>query len=208
MRGMTREEMLAIDRRVIEVLRGLQLYDSHGAVDGAFAEDVAALAGFVRGEIREAVYLMTAARPAATEVAKHHTCGAFGPNPHEHRYHCPTCESKGCGVCEKRQRSCDLPCGCPERSPRCSYELPPSPEHTEEQSPMKTPVEITKRYDPISRVTDYSASCLTPLAPQVRLASYNLPTEERAIEVLRGYYAEYMARDRAREEKRIVEVEF
>jgi hypothetical protein len=70
MRDLTTDELRAIDKRVIEVLRGLQLYEPRGAVDGAFAEDVAVLAGFVRGEIREAVYRMTADQPAATETAR------------------------------------------------------------------------------------------------------------------------------------------
>jgi hypothetical protein len=61
MRDLTTDELRAIDKRVIEVLRGLQLYEPRGAVDGAFAEDVAVL---------EAVYRMTADQPAATETAR------------------------------------------------------------------------------------------------------------------------------------------
>jgi hypothetical protein len=56
MRDLTPQEHRALDRRVCQVLRGLQLYDARGAEDGAFAQDAAVLSGFVRGEIREALY--------------------------------------------------------------------------------------------------------------------------------------------------------
>jgi hypothetical protein len=47
------------DVRVCQVLRKLQLYETRGAVSGAFADDAAALSGFVREEIREATRLLS-----------------------------------------------------------------------------------------------------------------------------------------------------
>ncbi len=72
-------------------------------------------------------------------------------------------------------------------------------------------VEIIESYDPVTRLTFYTASCITPVEPettpqQARLFSPPLSTQNGAIENLRKRYLEYMGKDKARVRWQAVEV--